>query len=147
MSSAAVHADAAKHSLSLVRQGYLTGGQDGYVCLWDQEFAKCLKIFPISNAYVTAGHMTLTTDHPSIRACAMGMGRIVAGTQRGEIVEIYEDGNICVTMAVSLLYPKQRIMSIIQTLFRIRYKYKYGLSSGVQNNTPMSEFVTSPGTV
>ncbi|XP_037073170.1 echinoderm microtubule-associated protein-like 5 [Pollicipes pollicipes] len=87
------------YCITPLQDGYLTGGQDGYICLWDQEFSRCLKIYPISNAYVTGSEVTLSADHPSIRACAMGEGRIVAGTQKGEIVEIAQDGSICVLMS------------------------------------------------
>lgn len=97
----------------LVIQGYVTGGKDGKVILWDPEFKKNIKTYELTNKNLASdsrGYFNnffqffqiifivvyigqLTEEKTSIRAVTLTR-RIVIGTHRGEICEIEKDGRI-----------------------------------------------------
>ncbi|CAF1474328.1 unnamed protein product, partial [Adineta steineri] len=79
-------------------KGYITGGKDGKVILWDLEFKKTIKTYEITNKYLDpTSRGKLTEDQTAIRAVAL-KGRIVIGTRGGEICEIEKDGRIRVAV-------------------------------------------------
>ncbi|UJR16486.1 hypothetical protein I4U23_003389 [Adineta vaga] len=78
-------------------KGYITGGKDGKVILWDPEFKKNVKTYDLTNenlAPETRGQFTEeNTSKIAIRAVTLTR-RIFVGTHRGEICEIDKDGRI-----------------------------------------------------
>ncbi|XP_064621338.1 echinoderm microtubule-associated protein-like 6 [Lineus longissimus] len=80
----------AMHSLD---KGFVTGGKDGIVGLWDEPFEKCLKTYSIKRSSLAPGSRgTLVVDSPSIRAVVLGHGHILVGTTNSEILEIAKTG-------------------------------------------------------
>ncbi|XP_061915415.1 echinoderm microtubule-associated protein-like 6 isoform X1 [Entelurus aequoreus] len=74
-------------------KGFVTGGKDGVVELWDDMFDRCLKTYAIKRAALSAGSKgLLLEDNPSIRAITLGHGHILVGTKNGEILEIDKTG-------------------------------------------------------
>ncbi|EPY88709.1 echinoderm microtubule-associated protein-like protein [Camelus ferus] len=74
-------------------KGFVTGGKDGIVELWDDMFERCLKTYAIKRAALsTSSKGLLLEDNPSIRAITLGHGHILVGTKNGEILEIDKSG-------------------------------------------------------
>ena len=65
-------------------QGYISGGKDGIVCLWDEAFGSCLKTYQLRSSAIEGGAQ-LYCDLPPIRALALGQGRILVGTKNSEV--------------------------------------------------------------
>ncbi|CAB1335195.1 unnamed protein product, partial [Coregonus sp. 'balchen'] len=75
--------------------GFVTGGKDGIVALWDNTFERCLKTYAIKRAVLAPGSKgLLLEDNPSIRAISLGHGHILVGTKNGEILEVDKSGPI-----------------------------------------------------
>ncbi|OXB55335.1 hypothetical protein ASZ78_002506 [Callipepla squamata] len=75
--------------------GFVTGGKDGVVALWDDTFERCLKTYAIKRAALAPGSKgLLLEDNPSIRAISLGHGHILVGTKNGEILEVDKSGPI-----------------------------------------------------
>ncbi|XP_055878559.1 echinoderm microtubule-associated protein-like 6 isoform X2 [Biomphalaria glabrata] len=80
----------AMHSLD---KGFVTGGKDGVVGLWDDQFERSLKTYAIKRASFTQGSVgVLVQESPTIRAIVLGHGKILVGTKNGEILEIDKAG-------------------------------------------------------
>ncbi|XP_074647902.1 echinoderm microtubule-associated protein-like 6 [Tubulanus polymorphus] len=78
-------------------RGFVTGGKDGIIGLWDETFERSLKTYAIKRSSLTPGSKgTLTTDNPGIRAVVLGHGHILVGTVNSEILEISKDGPMTV---------------------------------------------------
>uniref|UniRef100_G3Q8V6 EMAP like 6 n=1 Tax=Gasterosteus aculeatus aculeatus TaxID=481459 RepID=G3Q8V6_GASAC len=74
-------------------KGFVTGGKDGVVELWDDMFERCLKTYAIKRAALSPSSKgLLLEDNPSIRAITLGHGHILLGTKNGEILEIDKSG-------------------------------------------------------
>ncbi|XP_061084047.1 echinoderm microtubule-associated protein-like 6 isoform X1 [Conger conger] len=74
-------------------KGFVTGGKDGVVELWDDMFERCLKTYAIKRAALSPGSKgLLLEDNPSIRAITLGHGHILVGTKNGEVLEIDKSG-------------------------------------------------------
>uniref|UniRef100_A0A3P9B4S5 EMAP like 6 n=1 Tax=Maylandia zebra TaxID=106582 RepID=A0A3P9B4S5_9CICH len=74
-------------------KGFVTGGKDGVVELWDDMFDRCLKTYAIKRAALSLGSKgLLLEDNPSIRAITLGHGHILVGTKNGEVLEIDKTG-------------------------------------------------------
>uniref|UniRef100_A0A3B3IJQ9 EMAP like 6 n=1 Tax=Oryzias latipes TaxID=8090 RepID=A0A3B3IJQ9_ORYLA len=73
-------------------KGFVTGGKDGVVELWDDMFERCLKTYAIKRATLSPSSKLLLEDNPSIRAITLGHGHILLGTKNGEILEIDKSG-------------------------------------------------------
>uniref|UniRef100_UPI003AAE605C echinoderm microtubule-associated protein-like 6 n=1 Tax=Centroberyx gerrardi TaxID=166262 RepID=UPI003AAE605C len=74
-------------------KGFVTGGKDGVVELWDDMFERCLKSYAIKRAALSPSSKgLLLEDNPSIRAITLGHGHILVGTKNGEILEIDKSG-------------------------------------------------------
>ncbi|KAJ4919988.1 hypothetical protein JOQ06_006466, partial [Pogonophryne albipinna] len=73
-------------------KGFVTGGKDGIVELWDDMFERCLKTYAIKRAALSPASKGLREDNPSIRAITLGHGHILLGTKNGEILEIDKSG-------------------------------------------------------
>ncbi|CAF3682759.1 unnamed protein product [Rotaria sp. Silwood1] len=75
-------------------KGYVTGGKDGKVILWDPEFQKRIKTYELTKANLTSDSRgTLTEEPTAVRAVSLTR-RIIVGTRGGEICEIEKDGRI-----------------------------------------------------
>ncbi|XP_068675093.1 echinoderm microtubule-associated protein-like 6 [Montipora foliosa] len=87
----------AMFSLSQTKnQGYVTGGRDGVVAMWDPMFEQCLKAFKVEEASMRPGSILLQ-NLPPVRALHFnGDGRILLGTGNDEIIEIEEDEKMTV---------------------------------------------------
>ncbi|XP_020620193.1 echinoderm microtubule-associated protein-like 6, partial [Orbicella faveolata] len=79
-------------------QGFVTGGKDGIVALWDENFSRCLKNYRVARTTLSPGPPSsiLLEDAPPIRAITLGQGKILVGTKHGEIMEIDKSGPITV---------------------------------------------------
>ncbi len=87
----------------MVFQGFVSGGKDGIVSLWDDQFERCLKTYTLKRSSLAAGTKgLLVQDSPAVRAIVLGHGFILVGTKNGEILEISKDGpmNILVQVRV-----------------------------------------------
>ncbi|KAJ6667049.1 hypothetical protein lerEdw1_019052 [Lerista edwardsae] len=72
----------AMHALD---KGFVSGGKDGVVALWDDTFERCLKTYAIKRAVLSPGSKgLLLEDNPSIRAITLGHGHIL-GHMEGEV--------------------------------------------------------------
>lgn len=82
----------AMHSLD---KGFVTGGKDGMIALWDEVYERCLKTYTVKKSSLSHdSHGTLTSDMPAIRSVVLGHGHILAGTKNSEILEIDKSGPI-----------------------------------------------------
>uniref|UniRef100_A0A8C0KXZ2 EMAP like 5 n=1 Tax=Canis lupus dingo TaxID=286419 RepID=A0A8C0KXZ2_CANLU len=82
-------------SMHALEKGFVTGGKDGIVALWDDSFERCLKTYAIKRAALAPGSKgLLLEDNPSIRAISLGHGHILVGTKNGEILEVDKSGPI-----------------------------------------------------
>ncbi|KFO18258.1 Echinoderm microtubule-associated protein-like 5 [Fukomys damarensis] len=82
-------------SMHALEKGFVTGGKDGIVALWDDSFERCLKTYAIKRASLAPGSKgLLLEDNPSIRAISLGHGHILVGTKNGEILEVDKSGPI-----------------------------------------------------
>ncbi|KAL5008221.1 hypothetical protein ScPMuIL_013802 [Solemya velum] len=80
----------AMHSLD---KGFVTGGKDGVVGLWDEVFERCLKTYAIKrNAIAQGSRGMLIHESPAVRAIVLGHGKILLGTKNGEILEVDKAG-------------------------------------------------------
>nr|XP_015205768.1 PREDICTED: echinoderm microtubule-associated protein-like 5 isoform X3 [Lepisosteus oculatus] len=82
-------------SMHALEKGFVTGGKDGVVALWDDTFERCLKTYAIKRSVLAPGSKgLLLEDNPSIRAISLGHGHILVGTKNGEILEVDKSGPI-----------------------------------------------------
>ncbi|BFZ11617.1 hypothetical protein BsWGS_14656 [Bradybaena similaris] len=80
----------AMHSLD---RGFVTGGKDGIIGLWDDQFERSLKTFAIKRASLASSSGGLLVhESPAVRAVVLGHGKILVGTVNGEILEIDKAG-------------------------------------------------------
>lgn len=90
--------EGAVFSMFTLEKGFVTGGKDGNVGLWDGTFSRCLKKYTISKADLLPESPPLMHDRPTIRAVCLAQGKIVAGTANGEVVEVDKAGPIKVVV-------------------------------------------------
>ena len=79
----------------------MTGGKDGVVSLWDDQFERCLKTYTIKRSSLapdTRG--MLVAESPAVRAIVLGHGRILVGTKNGEILEVSKEGQLGILVQV-----------------------------------------------
>ena len=89
------------HFAWLLVQGFVTGGKDGVVGLWDDQFERCLKTYAISKeAIAPESKGMLTVNSPAVRAIVLGHGKILVGTMNGEILEVDKSGPMTVLAQV-----------------------------------------------
>ena len=68
----------------LSSQGYLTGGKDGIVTLWDEAFKNQIKSYSLQQSSVTNG-CCFHTELPPIRSLSLGQECILVGTKNSEV--------------------------------------------------------------
>lgn len=80
----------------------MTGGKDGVIGLWDDQFEKCLKTYSIKKASIAQGSRgILTLESPAVRAIVLGHGKILVGTVTGEILEVDKAGPMSILAQVT----------------------------------------------
>ena len=91
------------HGFHYLIQGFVTGGKDGIVCLWDETFERCLKQYNIKKDSLGQESLgTLVQDQPAIRSVVLGHGHILVGTKTGEVLEVEKTGPIRILVQVSV---------------------------------------------
>ena len=83
-------------------QGFVTGGKDGVVVVWDMFFEHCLKAFRVERAVMNYGSILLD-DTPPIRSIHTNATRILIGTGNDEVIEIEEDGKMTIIAQVCII--------------------------------------------
>ena len=73
-------------------QGFVTGGKDGRVCLWNENFDKSLRSYSIEKS----DSLSITGKLASIRAVKIGHGVIIAATKNSEVLEIDKSGAVAI---------------------------------------------------
>ena len=68
-----------------ILQGFVSGGKDGVVRLWDESFSSCLKTYQLHSSAIEEGRGRLFADLPPIRALSLGQGKILVGTKHSEV--------------------------------------------------------------
>ena len=82
----------------------MTGGKDGVVSLWDDQFERCLKSYTITQKSLASDSRgILTSDKPAVRAVVLGHGHILVGTINSEIVEVSKEGVMKVLTQVGII--------------------------------------------
>ncbi len=82
-------------------QGFVTGGKDGIVCLWDETFERCLKQYSMKKSSLAQGSSgMLIQDLPALRSVVLGHGHILVGTKTGEVLEIEKTGPLRILVQV-----------------------------------------------
>ena len=84
----------------------MTGGKDGAVGLWDDQFDRCLKTYTIKQSSLNPGPGDadagmLVLANPAVRAIVLGHGKILVGTKAGDILEIDKAGPMTLLSQVS----------------------------------------------
>ena len=69
-------------------QGFISGGKDGVICLWDENFISCIKTYQLHSSAIQ-GDGVLYSDLPPIRALVLGHGKILVGTKNSEVCTVY----------------------------------------------------------
>ena len=71
----------------------MTGGKDGVIGLWDQNFSRCLKTYKITRSSLRSGiaSCSLLVDSPPVRAISLGQGKILVGTTNSEVSVVVKD--------------------------------------------------------
>ena len=96
--------DMVMNSYCVSHQGFVTGGKDGVIGLWDDQFERCLKTYAIQKDAITADSKgILTASSPAVRALVLGHGKILVGTMNGEILEVDKAGPM--TMIAQASHP------------------------------------------
>uniref|UniRef100_H2YU30 Anaphase-promoting complex subunit 4 WD40 domain-containing protein n=1 Tax=Ciona savignyi TaxID=51511 RepID=H2YU30_CIOSA len=91
--------DGACFAIHALDKGFVTGGKDGVVCLWDDNFERCLKSYAITTSNLAEDCTgRLVEENPTVRAINLGHGKIVIGTKNSEILEIDKSGPITIIM-------------------------------------------------
>ncbi|XP_048575751.1 echinoderm microtubule-associated protein-like 6 [Nematostella vectensis] len=79
------------------QEGYVTGGRDGVVVMWDKHFEQCLKAFKVEATAMNPGSVLLQ-NLPPIRAIHTDEDKILVGTGNDEIIEIGTDGMMTIVV-------------------------------------------------
>ena len=72
------------HVLACNFQGYVTGGRDGVVTMWDPLFEHCLQAFKVEEASMNPGSVLLQ-NLPPVRALHTDEDKILIGTGNDEV--------------------------------------------------------------
>lgn len=74
--------------MALFFQGFVTGGRDGVVVMWDRFFEQCIKVFKVEGASMNPGSVMLQ-DLPAIRSIHTDEDKILVGTGNDEVRQRY----------------------------------------------------------
>lgn len=75
-------------------EGFVTGGKDGCVILWDKEFNSQIKKYSVDKKSIGKSKGKLSIDNPTIKAICLAHKKIIVGTLYGEIIEIDRDSSM-----------------------------------------------------
>jgi hypothetical protein len=94
-------------------EGFITGGKDGSIVLWNDQFTNQLKKYTIDKASKLKG--VLFEDKPSIRSICLAntFKKIIVGTNKGEIIDIDRDGSMEILFQVGNKQKKGVLLLII----------------------------------
>ncbi|KAG7238574.1 hypothetical protein INR49_030847 [Caranx melampygus] len=86
-------------SMHALEKGFVTGGKDGIVALWDDTFERCLKTYAIKRAVLAPGSKDITqpvaVGRQPLHTCHIfGPWPYPGGTKNGEILEVDKSGPI-----------------------------------------------------
>jgi WD40 repeat protein len=81
-------------AMQAVEKGFVTGGKDCKVCLWDEPFKKCVKTYSILAEGGEEGVAGLLPRNSAIRALSLGQGKILVGTKTSQVLEIEKSGSM-----------------------------------------------------
>ena len=85
------------------------------VSLWDDQFERCLKTYPIKRSTLAAGTRgVLVKDSPPVRAVVLGHGHILVGTKNSDILEISKEGVMHIVVQVGSTCIRAYITFITQ---------------------------------
>ena len=75
----------------------MTGGKDGVVGLWDENFTRCLKTYKITRSALnsTGGQAVLLEEAPAVRSITLGQGKILVGTKNSEVRTQTHPSKLC----------------------------------------------------
>ncbi|XP_066956728.1 echinoderm microtubule-associated protein-like 6 isoform X2 [Macrobrachium rosenbergii] len=86
------------YSILVTKEFIWTAGQGGYVCKWDQEMKKCLKVFPVTDHFLEESTpVSLMSSQPGIRSLSVAAGSdvpLLVGTQHSELLLMDDEGKI-----------------------------------------------------
>ncbi|XP_065657214.1 echinoderm microtubule-associated protein-like 6 [Hydra vulgaris] len=74
-------------------KGFVSGGKDGVVVVWDEMFSQALRAFKIETSQFPPGTILLR-DCPEVRSIHTDEGNILVGTGSDEIIQIHYDGSM-----------------------------------------------------
>ena len=74
-------------------QGFVTGGNDGVVMVWDQTFTEPLRAFKVDGSRFPSGTILLH-DCPPIRSIHTDEGNILIGTGHNDVIQIHYNGSM-----------------------------------------------------
>ena len=95
-----------KWILNMWSQGFVTGGQDGVVVIWDESFTQPLRAFKIETSRFPTGTILLH-DCPPVRSIHTDEGNVLVGTGNNEIIQIHYDGSMELFIQVGMQRPTQ----------------------------------------
>jgi hypothetical protein len=83
-------------------EGFITGGKDGCIVLWNDQFTTQLKKYMVDKPTITKCKAILFEDKPSIKSICLAntFKKIIVGTNRSEIIEIDRDGSMNILFQV-----------------------------------------------
>ena len=81
------------HAVIALDKGFVTGGKDAKVILWDDTFENQLKTYSLSS-FKTQNPVLNLNPVQAVRGIALGKGKIVVGTRGGNIFEIDKGGKV-----------------------------------------------------
>ncbi|ROT74041.1 putative echinoderm microtubule-associated protein-like 5 isoform X2 [Penaeus vannamei] len=86
------------YAILVTNENIWTAGQGGYVCKWDREFTKCLKVFPVSDHFLAeTAAVAFTSAQPGLRSLSAAPGTnspILVATQHAELLLMDEEGQL-----------------------------------------------------
>ena len=95
-------------------QGFATGGKDGVVVLWDENFTQPLRAFQIETSKFPPGTILLH-EHPPVRSIHTDEGRVLVGTGHDDIIEIHADGSMEVILQVCFAFSVGKFFIMLTT--------------------------------
>ena len=110
--------------------GFVTGGKDGTVILWDDKFSKKIQTYNVNKKSLEKSRKgIISQDNPTIKAICLAFAhkKIIIGTISGEIIEIDKDGamDILSQVGIKTSFKFLKFKKIINS--RVTLKVSYGV--------------------
>lgn len=114
------NADCIDESAFEIRQNIWTAGQGGYVCKWDREFTKCLKVFPVSDHFLAeTAAVAFTSAQPGLRSLSAAPGTnspILVATQHAELLLMDGEGQLNIIVQVGCRFSSSKFFEMRNSL-------------------------------